>query len=437
MAGARTLAVPDSAFAWATFGVTSSGASYGTNIDFDVLKPTPVFTYYCSPTGSAVATPTDNDPLTPITPRRFVTLANANGGIVEAKIASGVYYGNIGFDGNNLTCAGVILSLWAGQQATAPGYPVFVKRSTNVIAPWTAVAGNVYSTPNTVANLGVFDLLYRDANGLVPRLTEVGSLVACQALPGSFFNDNAVLGVMNVHAQDDRSLIGDASMLVPTAGSVFVRTPIIDAVTWIDGIYFFGPVTFTMATAAKLLSVYNRNTGFFGGTNGLGCTGTILCYSLSPRVGGNRQDGLNYHGNAQGQVHALEYDVRSSRNGFDGGTINNASTIHETCSIIRVASQYAGSEGRPINDINSSTAWMVGCSVAASVNTDASSVTVQAGLSGGTAALMWLDTCTVANSTTATLYADTGCAIHTFGIDTSGMTLAGAGTIDTYTRTYA
>jgi hypothetical protein len=427
----RTLVTPPAGLGWTpSWSIYKTGSAYSTSIDFDALKPTPVFTYYCSPTGSAAATPSDNDPNTPITPRRFVTLANANGGIVEAKIAGGVYYGNIGFDGNNLTCAGVVLSLWAGQQSA--GRPCFVKRGTNLIAPWSADTGATYFTAHSVANTQVFDRLYRDADGIIPRLTGAASLAACRATPGSYFYDSGT-SRMYVTAQDSRNLTGDVNMLVPTSGTNLSYVPTIDAQLWMDGIDFVGGAMLgTMATAAKTLLWNGRDIGYFSGTNGLALTGTIDAINISPRVGGGNSDGMNYHGTAQGQVRALEYDLRSARSGFDASTANNTSTLHESCIGISVGGDYAGSQDRVIHDINSASRFMVGSTIRASAGAGATSITIQAG-SSGTAAEIWLDNCIVENSTTGGLYADTGCAIRYRNMSIAGLTTAGAGTIEAFT----
>lgn len=424
---------PNAAFSWKSFKVIQQGSSYYTDLNFDSLKPTPDFIYYCSPTGSAVASPSNNDPTNPITPRRAVTLANAHGGNIEMRCAAGYYYGNIGFDGNNFTCTGVIVSLWDGQQSAHPKRPIFVKRTTNLAAPWSADEGNTYFTAHSVASTTVMDVRYT-SDGLIPRLTEVGSLALCRATPGSYFFDVGA-SRMYVTAQDRRNLIGDADMQAPTGGTHFNHTATVNCVTWMDGIVFVGGnVISTMATLGMTHNYYARNCGYFGGANGIALIGPGTCIHVNPRVGGNRGDGMNYHGNAQGDINAVEIDLQSYRNGFDAAGTNNASTLHENCTAICINGNYAGSENRVINDINSSKRWMVNSAVRASVASDATSVTVQAGISGGTAAQIWLDACDVAQSTTAALYADTGCSIHLAGMSTAGKTLAGAGTIDTYLR---
>jgi hypothetical protein len=413
-----------------TWSITSSGDTYTiSNLDFDDLKPTPAFIYYCSPTGSAVNSPTNDNSADPITPRRFVTLANANGGIVEARIAGGVYYGNIGFDGNNFTCAGVVLSLWEGQQAA--GRPVFVKRGTNLIAPWTADVGATYFTAHSVANTTVFDLLYRDAGGIPTRLTAAVDLTTCRATPGTYFFDSGA-SRMYVTAQDSRVLTGSTTMIVPTAGNVFQYTPIIDAQLWMDGIDFIGPTLGSVATANKRLTWNARDVGYIGGTNGLALTGPVDAINLSPRVGGGNSDGLNYHGNAQGDGTALEYDLRSIRSGYDASAANNASTAHENCVVISVAGDYAGSQDRVIHDINSAKRFMVGSTIRESAGTGATSITMQAGTGGGTAAEIWLDDCTIEDSTTGGLFADAGCAIRYRNMSIAGLTTGGTGTIEAF-----
>ena len=403
--------------------IMKSGSTYTVTVNFDALKPTPAFIYYCSPTGSAVNSPTNDNPADPITPRRFVTLANANGGIVEARIAGGVYYGNIGFDGNNFTCAGVVLSRLDGTR------PVFVKRGTNLIAPWTLDVGATYFTAHAVAATAVFDLLYRNATtGLIPRLVEAASLVACRATPGTYFFDSGA-SRMYVTAQDSRNLVGSTTMLVPTSGTVFLYQPIIDAQLWMDGLDFIGPVLGTMATAAKVLTWNARDVGYFGGTNGVALTGPVNAIHMSPRVGGGNSDGMNYHGNAQGNVTALEYDLRSYRSGYDASAANNTTTAHEVCKVISVEGDYAGSQDRCVHDIQTSARFMVGSTVRASAGVGATSITMQAGQGGAATTQIWLDDCVIENSVTAALFADTGCAIRYRNMSIAGLVTGGGGTI--------
>jgi len=413
-----------------TWKIYKNGSTYTVNIDFNALKPAPAVIYYCSPTGSPTNSPTHDNPADPITPRRFVTLANTNGGICEARIAGGVYYGNIGFDGNNFTCAGVVLSLWSGQQAA--GRPVFVKRSTNLIAPWTLDSGSTYYTAHTVANTPVFDLLYRNAGGVIPRLTAAANLAACQATPGSCFFDSGA-SRMYVRAQDSRNLVGDANMLVPTAGTVFNYAPTIDGQLWADGIDFVGSVLGTQATATKTLAWNARDVGYFAGANALALLGPVTSINLAPRVNGANSDGMNYHGNAAGDVKALEYDLRSGRNGYDAAGTNNTSTLHELCKAISVEGDYAGSQDRCVHDIQTSKRFMVGATIRASAGAGATAITVQAGQGGLATTEIWLDDCVVENSTTAGLFADTGCAIRHRNMSIAGLTTGGGGTIGAFT----
>ena len=409
--------------------VESSGVHSIGGFDFDALKPTPVYNYYVSPTGSAVASPADNDPLTPITARRFVTLANANGGVVRGYCAGGKYWGNLGPDGNNLTGAGVVLEPWVGQ---GTGRPIFIKRSANVAPVWTLTAGNTYQTPFTAASIPCYDASVTDAGGCYQRLVDVGSQAACEATPGTYFYNGST--TMFCHATDGRNLIGDTNIILGTGATNFNFTGAINKTLWMSGIDCFGPFVVTQSGVGMLTQFYNRDCGFYGiGSAGLLVTGPSEIYSLSPREGGGNSDSLNYHGNAQGDPKYLEYDVRSIRSGYDAAGINNNSTAHENAIGICVAGDYAGSQNRVVNDISAAKRFMVGCTVRASLAADATAITISAGISGAATVHMWLYGCTVENSATAALYADSGCTINYTNMSIAGLTTAGSGTIAAYT----
>lgn len=414
------------------FTIKKTGSVYTiANFDFDALKPTPDYIYYVSPTGSAAASPASDDPNTPINGNRFRALANTNGGIVEGRCAAGIYNGNIGLNGSNITCSGIVLSLWAGQQGSSR--PIMVQRGVTNAAPvFTLDQGTTYKTAHASASTPVFDLLYRDATtGIPPRLTTAADLATCRTTPGSEFYDGSALKYVN--AQDGRSLVGDLNMIVEVAGNIFNTSRAVSGTIWVDGLDFFGGAPVAQTGAAQTTNFYHRNCGWFGGQ--LGTTGPVNVYAISPRTSGSNTDGLNYHGNGVGDAKFLEYDVRSARNGFAGATNNNCSTAHENCIGILVAGNYAGSEGPTVHDINSAKRFMVGCAISPSVLAGSGgthqAVTMKSGLSGGTASKIWLDDCTFpgGHSADEDLYADTGCSILYRNMSIAGLTTGGTGTI--------
>lgn len=432
-AGAIAIGIPSEDFSWASFTVYASGANYGVTVNFPALCPTPDFIYYLSPTGSAVASPANDDPLTPITPRRFVTLANANGGNVLGRCASGFSFGNVGFDGNALSCASVILEPWVGQQSTAPGYPVMVKRSTNLPAPWTHTTGTTYSTPHSTANTPVYDFANLDANGIPMRLTAAPDLATCQATPGSEFFESGT-SLKHVTPIDGRNLVGDTMMIVPTSGNCFAAVRTTNQTVWMKGIWFVGPVLHTQATAAQASNFYHQDCMFLGtGGNSVAILGPITSIGLSAKGGGALQDFLNYTGNVQGDPKFLEYRTRMIRSGYDAGGTNNASTSHNNGIGIRVDCDYVA-QNRVVNDANNSKAWMIGTRVRASASSDATAISVAAGTADGQTVTMFLDDCIIDPSVTADLHAYTGSSIHCANMDISGLVKTGGGTIDTYVR---
>jgi len=416
-----------------------NGQSY-TNFDMAAVKPVADYVYYCSPSGSAVASPASNDPAAPITPRRLVTLANAHGGNIKAFLAPGIYYGNISPDGNNFTCAGVVMELWVGQ---GTGRALLVKRNTNAAAVWTFYSGTTCYTPHSTAGTsGVWDTLNKDSGGAYTRPNYAPDLATCLATPGTCFYDSAT-SRMYVNPIDGRSLIGDQTMIVTTNGRVYSHIRTDNAVTWIgDGIDMIGGTTMQQATVGKTAGFYTKDCGLYGSdsttTGSLAIVGPIDVRLIQCRAGGAILDGLNYHGNSAGDPRVLEDRCYIIRSGYQaGGTANNADTYHELGKGISVGCTYKGSQNRVIQNINTSKTFYVRPTVEASLATDATSVTIVAGSADGQASEIWiwgLGSGGIQNSLQGGFYAYAGSAIRYANDNFAGITVApgSAGTIGSY-----
>lgn len=435
-----TTVSPPASLGWTpSLNVRKNNATgvYSTDFDVTSVKPTPVYNYYVSPSGSGAASPSDNDPNTPITIDRFATLANANGGIVRGYLAGGNHYTTSGL---SLSGSGLVFEPWVGQ---GTGAARVIKRSTGADPVWTVDGGNpnTYTTPHAIANTDVYDYSVLDSNGMPSRLTAATSIANCESTPGSFFYDSAG-SKMYVRAADSRNLVGDTNMLVPTyngTSTITVTTSTKVQTAWVKDIKFIGTFSFTQTGAFRSL-FYTSGAFFIGGdTNSQSVLGPIDVYHMSPRVGGALNDGLNYHGNGAGDPRFFEYDYRGTRSGWQtGGTANNASSSHENAIGISVAGDYPGSQNRVIHDINAAKRWMAGSTVRASAASDLTSITVQAGTGSGSAdtAQLWLEDCTIENSTTAGLYADTSAQIN-YKLTNYDLTSGGLGILAPYKVTPA
>lgn len=415
-----------------------NGQSY-TDFSMASVKPSPDYVYYCSPTGSAAASPASNDPNTPITPRRLVTLANANGGNIQAYLAGGLYFGNIGLDGNNVTCASLTLEPWVGQGA---GRPILIKRNTNLpVSSWTLDQGTTYYCAHTVTGTtGVWDLLNKDVRGAYSRLTYAVDLATCRATPGTCFFDSGA-SRMYVTPIDGRSLIGDTTtMIVTTNSRAFLYNRAADAVCWMQGIDIIGGSAFQIQTAATSGKFYASGCGFYGGdgssTGSISMLGNIECRLIQCIFGGSVEDSLNLHGNAVGDVRAMTDRCHGIFSGYVATGANNTSTAHENCKIIEVAPDHYGAQNRTIHNIQNSKAFFVRPAVKASRATDATSVTMVAGVSAGQTTEIWIwGNGGIENSLQGGFYTYSGSAIRYANGDFSGVTIApgSAGTIGSYT----
>lgn len=425
-----------------------NGKSY-TTFDMGAVKPVPDYIYYCSPTGNASASPASNDPNTPITPRRVRDLANAHGGVIQVYLAGGQYYGNIGFDGNNFTCAGLIVEGWSGQ---GTGRPLLIKRNTNQAIPlppatnaWTFDQGTTYSTVHvTGGTSGVWDLVNKDMRGAYTRLPYAPDLATCRATPGTCWWNGATdsTGRMYVNPIDGRSLIGDQStMIVSTNSRAFLYNRSGNAVCWMKGVDIIGGTAFQIQTAATNGKFYAEDCGFYGGdgssTGSLSVLGNIEFRVKRCIFGGSVEDSFNRHGNTTGDAKGLIEDGWGIFSGYNATGANNVTTAHENCITIEVGCTFMGAQNRTVHHIQNSKTFMVRPRVYASKATDTTGVTIVAGSAAGQSTEIWiwgLGAGGIENSVQGGFYAYAGSSIRYANGDFSGITVApgSAGTIGSY-----
>ena len=330
----------------------SAGGQYLTNYDLTTLKPAIAKTYYCSRTGSSGAAGTSQGaPLDKLS----TCLAKVDVDEVVIDCSDGVdWYARNSFGWNN-TQPSRSLSV----RVIGPGKFYSIQSGSTNAPTWVAVEGAIYKTTLALSGArSVIDLSITESDGFRQRLTSVGSQGAMTA--GTYYNDGTDTFVW---ASDSRNLVGDLYMQ-PCGDTNNCRIPSASQTTYIDGLHFIGgaPLTYVSAGVVDPL-VVALNCTFQGSStnskNNISITGPGRFYFY--RCGSARawRDAFNYHGDANGDPNALEWECYTSTTGSTAGS-DNASTAHEDAAIIRLNGRYVGGFGRPVADINDTRTMILG-----------------------------------------------------------------------------
>jgi len=229
--------------------------------------------------------------------------------------------------------------------------------------------------------------------------TNVGSAAAVSALAGSWFHDGTNL---HVRALDDRSLIGDAALVLSTTGNNGRYGAVTNNLTlYVQGIDFVGgnaPFLALTALTGNTGTIAFNKCSFQGAqtaSNGLSIQGKLTVYGYRNGAYYNQADGFNYHSfEADGVTTGssptfVEIDCVSVGNGTTGsaGTSDNASTCHDFVNGIRINGIYVNSDDRVLAETNSAQTWNLGCYVGQAIQTAAGRESIAALLTSH----VWID----------------------------------------------
>jgi len=182
-------------------------------------------------------------------------------------------------------------------------------------------------------------------------LSKQTSIANCQANAGSWY-----LTGSNLYVRTHDGRAPDSSVLVLLIENILAPTNLVNI--WIDGVEGWGDSFARHNPSAD-------NTNFFAWrysssrfcsstSNLLNVNNIAYCYSwncvLSDQINSTAgYDGFNYHSDAVGlttRTKALEYNCTAIRVGAnDGGKNDNASTVHDNCSLITLNANYSNSWG--------------------------------------------------------------------------------------------
>lgn len=366
-------------------------------------------TYYVKTTGSDVA-----DGLTWGTALASINVALGKGDVDVIYVETGLYTRTAGFNG--VACA---------RDVSVIAYGGAVVSATYDHLSWAPDGGEpTVSTAARSAVWGVYDGTNLDSDGDAEPLTLQANVAAVAANPGSWYKDATHVWVLPF---DSRAADNDiwAFITVKNARAL-------DKDFYIEGFELRGGTpsgdfrnvtgAYTQVRAKDCEFKYTRD----GDSGGFRTQGKVSSVCQNVVAGKNIPDGFNYHSTDGTHIPvALEIDCVGRNNGENSDNIDNGSSMHEAGTVVRINGDYYGNFGPNIIDVNTSFSWNLGVhaysSQAAAEDTDFY-------IDGN----MWLDKCSVVNSTSTTNY---NAAVGVIYYTRMGS-LTGSGSLTEYTRTY-
>lgn len=237
--------------------------------------------------------------------------------------------------------------------------------TTNANYTWTQDGtGTYYATRSAIRN--VIDLTYIDEYDMPIPLKNVASVLECQQTKNSWYADGTKVWV---HRNDEQIPtqattvvnIGVASVNPTLSGTTklyfenFIFTPSITADTFQAKVV--GSTPYGEVCMNKCIFVGQRNANSRG--NGFAVEGVKNAYLFDCYTAYGYLDGYNYHYTNITEANkrdcfALEYNCTGYRLGLDdqGAGSNNASSMHEGASILRINTVGFENTGATIIDVN-------------------------------------------------------------------------------------
>ncbi len=277
------------------------------------------------------------------------------------------------------------------------GRAVISQRQSFSIDTWAMVSGKSYTYRVLRTNAGrVFDSSVLDSHGDYTELTHVTSIDAVEATANSWYTDGSNVYVHTVDGgiPDEQIYIFFKALKgLQVANTYTYYLENID----IEG----GSSPFQLSQG----NIYAKNCTFKYGTesNGVYLLGSNAIF-INCVAAKNALDGFNYH---MSSLNTLCYGIEIDCIGRDnGGTwintnkIDNGSTAHDGCMVVRLNGNYQRNYGPNCIDITGSKSWNINC-VTTDTKLGSDTSSANAGFECLSGAIMWLDSCTA----TGTYYA--------------------------------
>lgn len=266
------------------------------------------------------------------------------------------------------------------------------------IRTWVDDGGGMYhTTAFSLAPQGVYDSKY-STDDIPARLSVKlnSSEVAAQA--GTYYKD-AGANILYVHCSDNRQPDNDVSVVTDFFYCGNLST---DVHFYLENVSTFGLIVTNGGVGILHLNVKNSIFHHRYGVNCVGIYGNCQSFLKRCTVSKTDMDCISY------KIHNLinscgiedELTVLNSES-VSSTSINNASTAHDECTVLRLNSNYNNTEGPIVHDVNSSKSLNVNCNAGESYSTLESNRSAFAVASGSSeTAKMWLENCTGGSVTT-------------------------------------
>lgn len=341
-------------FLWFPGKVFSGGApgSAKTTVDVDSLwyaqEANGIVPIYISPTGSDANSGSQlNAPLKTL----VAAIAKPNVGVIYA--APGTYYGGLG------TAIGTSVDRDIRIFSQSGGKDVVIRTGVDTTTlAWTVAAGTAHTyeaTPGLSINQ-VFDGSMQDDDGGYYRLTAKTSISEVNAVPGSWWYD---VGTSKVYVRmpTNRSPEVDAVLFGSSLGTITGNRAL-----YLRGLRFEGGGLRLVTSGGVRPRLYMVDSDQrYAANQGLDSDGGTS-YLERVTVAHSGLDNLNYHDEAGISSRAVEINVTSYGAGYlrSGDENKNASSMHDTGSVVRVNGRYFDSYGPNIPDTGGSSSFNIG-----------------------------------------------------------------------------
>ncbi|MFA6719452.1 MAG: hypothetical protein WCS15_10260 [Prevotella sp.] len=386
-------------FTLPNFYIGSDGVNppeFYSDCDLESLKPTGK-TYYVDVTNGS----SSNDGLTADTPLGLIEDAIKKPDVDVIVLAPGVY--SHVTSGNGYWIAGSAVLPHNMSIICPNGRAVISQRQSFSSGTWATVDGKPHTYRILRTNTGrVFDSSVLDSHGDYSEMTHVTSIDAVEATAHSWYMDES--SNVYVHTSDDR-IPGEEIYLF---FKVLYGIPVSNTYT-----YYLENIDIEGGSSPFRLShgnLYAKNCTFKYGTdsNGVSLWGSNAIL-MNCTAANNALDGFNYHISSFGWLcNAVEIDCIGRDNGgitwINSNKIDNGSTAHEGCKVVRLNGQYMRNYGPNCIDITTAKSWNINC-VTTDTKLGSDTSSANAGFECLSDAVMWLDSCT-ATGTYYTTYVE-------------------------------
>ena len=229
---------------------------------------------------------------------------------------------------------------------------------------WADLTGGVWST--SLSNCtAVFDEMIKNDLGDSSFYTKVESDI--ENVAGTWFQDGSTIKIHTIDGREPDIDIGIGRMIA----SSLINSSVTDATVYCEDVEFLGgtkAMQLDVAAASSSINwISNRCKYMYGQTNGQQAEGHALIINQNCVGAYNGSDGFNYHSNSSdltSESVSIEVNCKGYRNGYTWSAtqnINNGSTAHDKCLMLRYGTIAFENQGPNIVDVNDAYSYNFAC----------------------------------------------------------------------------